>query len=207
VRVIWMGDHLIPWANKFTRGHDNVRPVENFTDSWADGLAFCALLHTWFPDRIPMQNRFGKTKEEKVANFKLAFDVASENGVETLLDPEDTAECQDLKSMILYLSYIYDAAKGWPVKFTASYEWNKNFEAVEKQRKFLEWKAKQDANKPPEPIQREHQLEMSLQNGILVEVPTVQKSLRKQSALSLTLGAGNMLSLGKVLLVVLSKRY
>jgi hypothetical protein len=147
-----MGDHLIPWANKYTKGHDSVRPVENFNDSWADGMAFCALMHTWFPEKVPMAGRTAKTHEEKVANFKLAFDVATENGVERLLDPEDTVSCQDNKSMILYLSYIYDQAKQWPVKWTASAEWIRNYEAAEKQRKFAEWKAKQDSNKPPEPI-------------------------------------------------------
>jgi hypothetical protein len=33
-------------------------------------------LHTrWFPDKIPMVGRTANTKEERVANFKLAFDV------------------------------------------------------------------------------------------------------------------------------------
>jgi len=129
--------------------------VENFTDAWADGLAFCALMHTWFPERIPMTDRTAATKEEKIANLKLAFDVATENGVEKLLDAEDIVDCQDTKSMILYLSYIYEEAKGWKVKFTASSEWNRKFDAAEKQRKFLEWKAKQDQNKNPEPVARE----------------------------------------------------
>jgi len=150
-----MGDHLIPWANKYTRGHDNIRPVETLTASWAAGLAFCALLHTWFPDRIPMAGRTGNTKEERVANFKIAFDVATENGVEKFLDAEDTEQCRDSKSMLLYLSYIYDEAKQWTVKFQASYEWNRNFEEVEKKRKFAEWKSKQDALKNPEPVARE----------------------------------------------------
>jgi len=58
--------------------------------------------------------------------------------------------------MILYLSYIYEESKHWPVKYTASAEWNRNFESAEKQRKFLEWKAKQDSLKPPEPIPTQH---------------------------------------------------
>jgi len=150
-----MGDHLIPWASKYTRGHDQLRPVENFTDSWADGLAFCALLHTWFPAEVPMAGRAASTKAERVANFKLAFDVAEANGVERLLDAEDTEQCRDSKSMILYLSYLYDESKKWTVKFQSSSEWNRNYEEAEKKRKFAEWKAKQDASKPPEPIARD----------------------------------------------------
>jgi hypothetical protein len=62
--------------------------------------------------------------------------------VERFLDAEDTEQCRDAKSMILYLSYIYDEAKKWPVKFQASSEWNRKWEEAEKKRKFAEWKAK-----------------------------------------------------------------
>lgn len=35
---------ILAWAKKLTAGYPNVK-VENFTMSWRDGLAFCALLH------------------------------------------------------------------------------------------------------------------------------------------------------------------
>jgi len=38
---------LLRWANKLTRGHDHVRPVDDLTTSWADGTAFCALIYAY----------------------------------------------------------------------------------------------------------------------------------------------------------------
>lgn len=51
---------------------DNVN-VQNFSSSWADGLAFCALLHHFFPDDIDYAKLSSKTKRN---NFSLAFKVA-----------------------------------------------------------------------------------------------------------------------------------
>jgi len=150
-----MGDYILSWANKYTRGHDNIKPVDNLTDAFADGMAFCALLHTWFPEKIPMKDRTANTREQKIANLALAFKVASEAGIESLLEAEDIVDCQDQKSMLLYFSYVYDVCKLLPVKFQSSPEWNRKWEESEKQRKFAEWKAKQNQDKPPEPEKRE----------------------------------------------------
>jgi len=102
-----------------------------------------------------MKDRTANTKEEKIANLALAFKVATEAGVENLLEAEDIVDCQDQKSMLLYFSYIYDVCKPLPAKFQASAEWNRKWEEAEKQRKFAEWKAKQNKDKPPEPEKRE----------------------------------------------------
>lgn len=51
---------------------DNVN-VQDFSSSWSDGLAFCALLHHFFPDAID----YGKlSKSTKKENFDTAFKVA-----------------------------------------------------------------------------------------------------------------------------------
>ena len=47
--------------------------VKNFTTSWNDGLAFCALLHNFVPDKIPFGDLTRKGKRE---NFEMAFGVA-----------------------------------------------------------------------------------------------------------------------------------
>lgn len=40
-------DGLLKWCNKHTRGHDHIRPVEDYAESWADGLGFCALMYSY----------------------------------------------------------------------------------------------------------------------------------------------------------------
>jgi len=47
--------------------------VENFSSSWSDGLAFCALLHHFFPDDIEYNKLTSQSRRE---NFDLAFKVA-----------------------------------------------------------------------------------------------------------------------------------
>merc|ERR1711974_146699 len=39
---------IMIWCQCRTREYDNVR-IENFTSSWENGLAFCALIHHFFP--------------------------------------------------------------------------------------------------------------------------------------------------------------
>ena len=38
--------------------------VTNFSSSWSDGLAFCALLHTYLPAHIPYQELISQDKVE-----------------------------------------------------------------------------------------------------------------------------------------------
>lgn len=42
--------------------------VTNFSSSWSDGLAFCALLHTYLPAHIPYQELIS---QDKVENYTL----------------------------------------------------------------------------------------------------------------------------------------
>jgi hypothetical protein len=40
---------LLDWCKKVTRTYSNVN-IENFSTSWKDGLAFCAIIHSFKPD-------------------------------------------------------------------------------------------------------------------------------------------------------------
>ena len=42
---------LIRWCRKMTEEYDNVS-ISNFSSSWSDGLAFCALLHHFMPNEF-----------------------------------------------------------------------------------------------------------------------------------------------------------
>ena len=47
--------------------------IENFHDSWSDGLAFAALIHSFVPDDIPFEELSADTRRR---NFEIAFSVA-----------------------------------------------------------------------------------------------------------------------------------
>lgn len=49
--------------------------LNNFSSSWADGLAFCALLHLYLPDKIPYDELLAGG--DKRRNFEVAFSVAT----------------------------------------------------------------------------------------------------------------------------------
>ena len=47
--------------------------IENFSSSWSDGLAFCALIHHFYPDAFDYSKLDAKNRRH---NFELAFRVA-----------------------------------------------------------------------------------------------------------------------------------
>lgn len=61
--------------------------VTNFTSSWSDGKAFCAILHRHRPDTLDYTTQVDEARH--LENLQLAFDTAYDQlGVEKLLDPE-----------------------------------------------------------------------------------------------------------------------
>lgn len=47
--------------------------ISNYSASWADGMAFCALTHNFFPDAFDYSNLDPKDREK---NFNIAFQTA-----------------------------------------------------------------------------------------------------------------------------------
>ncbi|XP_055370472.1 cytospin-B isoform X3 [Betta splendens] len=72
---------LLKWCQKKTEGYPNI-DVTNFSSSWSDGLAFCALLHTYLPAHIPYQELIS---QDKVRNLTLAFQAAESIGIKPSL--------------------------------------------------------------------------------------------------------------------------
>ncbi|CAF0773539.1 unnamed protein product [Adineta ricciae] len=99
-------DALLLWCQMKTADYSNVN-VRNFTSSWKDGLAFCALIHKHRPDLIPHFKTL--TKENANHNLQLAFDICEKRlGISRLLDPEDVnVEYVDEKSIITYIVTLY----------------------------------------------------------------------------------------------------
>lgn len=72
---------LLKWCQNKTIGYPNI-DITNFSSSWNDGLALCALLHTYLPDQIPYSEL---TPMETRRNFTVAFEAAESVGIPTTL--------------------------------------------------------------------------------------------------------------------------
>uniref|UniRef100_A0A674GR54 Sperm antigen with calponin homology and coiled-coil domains 1 n=1 Tax=Taeniopygia guttata TaxID=59729 RepID=A0A674GR54_TAEGU len=72
---------LLKWCQKKTEGYQNI-DITNFSSSWSDGLAFCALLHTYLPAHIPYQEL---NSQDKKRNLLLAFQAAESVGIKPSL--------------------------------------------------------------------------------------------------------------------------
>jgi len=60
---------ILIWCQCRTREYENVK-IENFTNSWSNGLAFCALIHHFFPQAFDFSKLSGENRKQ---NFELAF--------------------------------------------------------------------------------------------------------------------------------------
>ena len=100
---------LLLWCQKKTKGYRDVDPpgIKNFTTSWCDGLALCALIHKHRPDLLDYEQCKKSTPHE---NTRLAFKVAEEKlGIPQLLDVEDLCDTPkpDERSVITYVVQYY----------------------------------------------------------------------------------------------------
>ncbi|KAF8565126.1 hypothetical protein P879_11480 [Paragonimus westermani] len=63
--------------------------VVDFTSSWRDGLAFCALLHRHYPELIDFDH-LTKMHSEPVKRLEITFSQAAEHlGIPKLIEPID----------------------------------------------------------------------------------------------------------------------
>ncbi|KAH8287566.1 hypothetical protein KR054_010286 [Drosophila jambulina] len=105
-RAATVKDQLLQWCQHKTQEYENVQ-ISNFSSSWSDGLAFCALIHHFLPDAFDYTKL---TKQTRRHNFELAFSVADEKaGIAPLLDVEDMVEMSrpDWKCVFVYVQSIY----------------------------------------------------------------------------------------------------
>jgi hypothetical protein len=100
-------DNLLRWCQNKTQGYPNVS-ITNFSSSWANGMAFCALIHHFVPEtfdfnRLNPRNRKG--------NFELAFKVAEDKcDIAPLLEVEDMimmGDRPDWKCVFTYVQSFY----------------------------------------------------------------------------------------------------
>ena len=99
---------LLLWCQRKTACYEGVE-VKDFSTSWNDGLAFCALLDIHRPDLIDFDTL---DKSDHGGNMQLAFDIASkEIGIPNLLDVEDVVDVPkpDERSLMTYIAYWFHA--------------------------------------------------------------------------------------------------
>jgi Ca2+-binding EF-hand superfamily protein len=99
---------LLLWCQRKTACYDEVE-VRDFSTSWNDGLAFCALLDIHRPDLIDYDSL---DKNNHRGNMTLAFDIATkEIGIPDLLDVEDVCDVAkpDERSLMTYIAYWFHA--------------------------------------------------------------------------------------------------
>jgi len=99
---------LLLWCQRKTACYDEV-DVRDFSASWNNGLAFCALLDIHRPDLIDYD---ALDKNDHRGNMQLAFDIAhKEIGIPDLLDVEDVCDVAkpDERSLMTYIAYWFHA--------------------------------------------------------------------------------------------------
>lgn len=96
---------LLKWCQNKTVGYRNI-DITNFSSSWNDGLALCAILHSYLPDRIPYDQM---SPNDKRRNFSLAFAAAESVGIPTSLSIDEMCQLErpDWQLVMGYVTAIY----------------------------------------------------------------------------------------------------
>ncbi|XP_042357374.1 cytospin-B isoform X2 [Plectropomus leopardus] len=96
---------LLRWCQSRTQGYKNIE-ITNFSSSWADGLAFCAVYHTYLPSHIPYTTL---TPENKNENLSLAFKTGETVGIAQTLTVEEMLRAggPDWQRVLSYVESIY----------------------------------------------------------------------------------------------------
>jgi len=82
-------------------------PMTNFSSCWSNGLAFCALIHVFYPDSFTWSSLLPENREY---NFSLAFDLSEQlAGISPLLEVEDMVKYTkpDWKCVFTYVQSFY----------------------------------------------------------------------------------------------------
>ncbi|KAG9346650.1 hypothetical protein JZ751_006961 [Albula glossodonta] len=95
---------LLEWCQEVTKGHKGVK-ITNFSTSWRNGLAFCAILHHFYPEKI---NYEMLDPYNIKLNNKKAFDGFAEVGIPRLLESSDMVllKVPDRLIVMTYLNQI-----------------------------------------------------------------------------------------------------
>ncbi|KAJ8250282.1 hypothetical protein COCON_G00222040 [Conger conger] len=93
---------LLVWCREVTKDYRGVK-ITNFTTSWRNGLAFCALLHHFRPDYIDYKSLSPQDIKE---NNKKAYDGFASLGISRLLEPSDMVLLA-IPDKLTVMTYLY----------------------------------------------------------------------------------------------------
>ncbi|KAI0736326.1 actinin-like protein [Fomitopsis betulina] len=99
---------LLLWCQRKTAPYKEV-DVQDFTLSWSDGLALCALIHVHRPDLLDYDKL---DKSDRHGNTRLAFQVAADHlGIPQLLEVADLCDVArpDERSVMTYVASYFHA--------------------------------------------------------------------------------------------------
>ncbi|XP_029920779.1 smoothelin [Myripristis murdjan] len=97
---------LLDWCRAKTEPYEGVN-IQNFSSSWSDGIAFCALVHRFFPDAFEYSILNPNKRRD---NFQLAFSTAEKLAdCPPLLDVDDLLRMDepDWKCVYTYIQEFY----------------------------------------------------------------------------------------------------
>jgi actinin alpha len=99
---------LLLWVNRSLVDSSSKIQVKNFSSNWSDGLAFCALIHRFYPNLIPHFDQLDPSNAH--ANVTLAFQIAQDVfKIPQLLNVNDVANQiqPDEKSIMTYVTLLF----------------------------------------------------------------------------------------------------
>ncbi|XP_038630859.1 smoothelin isoform X2 [Scyliorhinus canicula] len=99
---------LLDWCRAKTRGYEHVA-IQNFSSSWSDGMAFCALVHNFFPEAFDYSELNPSNRRH---NFEVAFGMAEQiASCDPLIEVEDMmimGKRPDPKCVFTYVQSLYN---------------------------------------------------------------------------------------------------
>ncbi|XP_028662518.1 smoothelin, like [Erpetoichthys calabaricus] len=99
---------LLDWCRSKTIGYKKI-DIQNFSSSWNDGMAFCALVHSFFPEEFDYDELVPANHKQ---NFELAFTKAEERAnCDRLIEVEDMlvmGQKPDPMCVFTYVQSLYN---------------------------------------------------------------------------------------------------
>ncbi|XP_062698718.1 EH domain-binding protein 1 isoform X8 [Aedes albopictus] len=96
------GQDLLEWCKEITKSYNGVK-VTNLTTSWRNGMAFCAIIHHFYPSLIDMSKL---SPGNVIENCRTAFDAAEKLGIPRVIEPRDM-NMLAVPDKLAVMTYLY----------------------------------------------------------------------------------------------------